>query len=1421
MNTRAKEGRPQSRKAVAEAKHKPVEAKAVGASTAQPPVSPVVETAKENSARVRKILALAESGDLEHAEALIVDYLSWQGLDSSALSQLAENLYASGRSDLATKAYVTLSALDPAHVGAVGRLADLALKRGDAFTGAKLFRRVLGETKQPEDWMYIGLGNGLEALGDLRGALRCFQKATGTPGMEKRVADLSSRPQTTELPDITDYLDALPAGVKGCVEGTRGISVEGWAFDSTQPKRIVEVEVVDAGHVVASGLANLDGPALHMRSEDLEGRGFRIPLPPELLLDRRDPTLVFRDKETGVELPRLGLPESTDPGIQITIVSCQQDGFTARISVARQHEGPVRLQFWADDVQLPPVVLDDPSGEFQVAFPQEVLDGEEHLFLLFSESEHTLLAHARVTTIDAGLPSLSSYFELSQGAGHVPGSVMALVRRIRQSALFDLAYYTKQSGKRFEGIQDAIVYYLAHPSQWKVQTSLWLDVEFVALLAGSEVGSTISPLEWYVKQPATADAGPNPLFSNADYLSYSGLDPDSKYRGTLFDRWTAELKDAPVNPSALVSIAHVNKRIGSIRHDGVAVRKALVAWLDADKRDPSLLHPVWVVDWLAQNTIRRQIKLQHDWLTAMRVGKVKGLAPASILQRQTEGEDDYYQLVRRYELLCRSAGIDDIESLCPLIDAEEFYRQFPAQPASQERKTRTSSLYRYLASDLGERRESFLLDLDEKFVEAEYPGLIEFCVRERGVGDVNRIWARWLRMLRVPGRYETAIQQKGGDAVAPHDLSMLRSLSAPAESDVRASLVIPTYGRDDLVLRCVLSFASSHSRPDAEILIAEDAVHVDGAWLLGYFLPFAQIYKNEKNLGFLLNCNAAVQRARGQIIVLVNNDVLLHRNALLELMRTFEERADAAVVGGLILNVDGTVQENGGIMWSDASAWNYHRNVALEQEHLRNVREADYVTGAWIGIRRSVWEEFGGFDTRYVPAYCEEADLCLGVASRGYKVYVNPLSVVTHLEGATMGTDERGPTLKAYQVSNAKKLHAKWHSVLSTAHNGNGDVTPFHTGRSNKNRFITVVFDHYIPEYDRDAGSRTMFAVCQALARIENNYVVFVPANNFRSRYASALERLGIEVVTGAEGWKRFDHLLANQVGVIRHAFVSRIEIARQYAWHLDQMKCAKSLYIHDIDTLRAFSYTPGAPGFENKTQVAIGEYITRNTDVFSKFQNIVSCSEDETSLLRPYLGDRVVNMFPYDIAPSTEKATGERGNDLVFVGSYNHVPNREGVEWFIRSVWPGARERLAGARLHIVGSGFENATFPDLDPRIVVHGQVTDQTLDYLYATCRVSIAPLLSGAGIKGKLIEACARGIPCVGTAAAWQGLDVPQGQEYLSGTNDSFGDRLVEAYQASSPAKAADLIAFYAKCESRAPIGKVIPSLVRSTQRKGRF
>ena len=108
--------------------------------------------------------------------------------------------------------------------------------------------------------------------------------------------------------------------------------------------------------------------------------------------------------------------------------------------------------------------------------------------------------------------------------------------------------------------------------------------------------------------------------------------------------------------------------------------------------------------------------------------------------------------------------------------------------------------------------------------------------------------------------------------------------------------------------------------------------------------------------------------------------------------------------------------------------------------------------------------------------------------------------------------------------------------------------------------------------------------------------------------------------------------------------------------------------------------------------------------------------------------------------------------HDILFVGSLNSRFNRQGIEWFCRSVLPLVRAEIKDARLDIVGSG------PLIEPvqGAVQHGFAED--LSPFYAKARVCIAPLLAGAGTRLKVPEAMANACPVVSTAIGAEGLDL---------------------------------------------------------------
>ena len=135
----------------------------------------------------------------------------------------------------------------------------------------------------------------------------------------------------------------------------------------------------------------------------------------------------------------------------------------------------------------------------------------------------------------------------------------------------------------------------------------------------------------------------------------------------------------------------------------------------------------------------------------------------------------------------------------------------------------------------------------------------------------------------------------------------------------------------------------------------------------------------------------------------------------------YKRQPQAGLVGSQLLYPDGRLQEAGGIVFNDASGWNYGRLEAPEAPEYQHLREATYISGASIMIPKSLFEDLGCFDQRYKPAYYEDTDLAFAVRKAGFKVFYQPLSRLIHFEGISSGTDLSSGT-KKFQVINQKNL---------------------------------------------------------------------------------------------------------------------------------------------------------------------------------------------------------------------------------------------------------------------------------------------------------------------------------------------------------------------------------------------------------------
>jgi FkbM family methyltransferase len=240
----------------------------------------------------------------------------------------------------------------------------------------------------------------------------------------------------------------------------------------------------------------------------------------------------------------------------------------------------------------------------------------------------------------------------------------------------------------------------------------------------------------------------------------------------------------------------------------------------------------------------------------------------------------------------------------------------------------------------------------------------------------------------------------------------------------RVSIVLPVFGSIALTLECLGSVARARSNVSYEVIVADDASRDATAEVLSR-VQGLRVQSNPTNLGFLRNCNAAFPLVRGEYVVLLNNDVQVADGWLDGLLAVFEQYPDAGAVGPKMIYPSGHLQEAGVAFRADGCADMVGLNDDPTRARYNYTRPVDYCSGAVLMLPTALLRELGGFSDEFAPAYCEDADLCLRLAERGYKTYYAGGVTITHHLSHTMAA--KGSEGKLAQVSrNLAHLYDKW-----------------------------------------------------------------------------------------------------------------------------------------------------------------------------------------------------------------------------------------------------------------------------------------------------------------------------------------------------------------------------------------------------------
>ncbi|MFN8474677.1 MAG: glycosyltransferase family 2 protein [Anaerolineae bacterium] len=213
----------------------------------------------------------------------------------------------------------------------------------------------------------------------------------------------------------------------------------------------------------------------------------------------------------------------------------------------------------------------------------------------------------------------------------------------------------------------------------------------------------------------------------------------------------------------------------------------------------------------------------------------------------------------------------------------------------------------------------------------------------------------------------------------------------------------------DMCLASVLA----QEPPPAEVVVVDNASTDGSADFVAETYPDVRLIRNETNVGVAQGYNMAAAALSSPLVILLNQDLRLLPGCLAALAETFDA-PDVAVVGAKLLYADEqTIQHAGGhLVWplflaqhygygeADGATWDAEMSSDGEPP-------VDYVTGAVFAVRKSVWDELGGFDDLFSPAYFEEVDYCWRVKARDSRIVYQPRARAIHFETTTLGKGGR------------------------------------------------------------------------------------------------------------------------------------------------------------------------------------------------------------------------------------------------------------------------------------------------------------------------------------------------------------------------------------------------------------------------------
>lgn len=570
----------------------------------------------------------------------------------------------------------------------------------------------------------------------------------------------------------------------------------------------------------------------------------------------------------------------------------------------------------------------------------------------------------------------------------------------------------------------------------------------------------------------------------------------------------------------------------------------------------------------------------------------------------------------------------------------------------------------------------------------------------------------------------------------------------PQNQHPDVSVVVPLNHRSGVLLQCLKSLCNTCTRYTYEVLLVDSLPELESRVLLARIKGARVVTAQGESMADIWNTGADM--AIGKYIAFFAGGILPLPGCLDEMVRTFRDQPEAGLVGSQINLPEGIIWEVGGAV-SEAGA--FHRlgcGANPFQPEFSYLREVDFCSAVSLMVPRELFMQVG----RLADSGCGDlvqvgARLSAALRLTGRKVFNNPLSKAVILSG--------------------HKENAWIYFRGERTVRGNVDPKSTLPGGSYDNIFDTagkiLVIDSRTPTPDQDSGSQDILSYF-------NNFrslcfeITFIPAAGlqFVKKYTPDLQRMGVRClytpfVRGINGYLKSQGQEYDLVVLFKvHCAVPYIDMVRRCCPKAKIIFVAVDL--HFVREQRQALIEASHELLKNANKTKIQELsVIRKADCTI----VLSTEERELLLKEPnVIGEKIAVMPLIREIPGRGNPFSARKN-ILFVGGFEHRPNVDAMLSFVRDVWPLVKKYLPELVLYIVGSKPPVEILNLAGDDVIVTGYVPD--ISPYFHGCRLSVAPLRYGAGLKGKVATSLSYGLPCVASSLAVEGSGLKPGEDIL--------------------------------------------------------